>query len=271
MRFDTLRSLLAKAAAEDLEIDHLDVEQAFLNPTLKERIFIQLPPFFRELFPHLIGDMDAFVELNKALYGLKQAPRKWYIMVKEFYSKLGLQCSTADPNVFIGRGVYLPIFVDDKLIIGKRAAVDQIKIEIMAKWKCKDLGPADLFVGFQIEQNRAERSIRIYQTFYITKLLQRLKLENVNPVKLPISAGTVLQPDPENLLEGNKIMAYRQIVGSVLYLANCTRLDISYCVYNCIITYTPFPLLQVASLFPIAPATDTCRNIRNPANQIEAH
>jgi hypothetical protein len=26
-------------------------------------------------------------------------------------------------------------------------------------------------------------------------------------------------------------------------------------VYNCIITYTPFPLSQVASLFPIAPAT----------------
>jgi hypothetical protein len=28
-----------------------------------------------------------------------------------------------------------------------------------------------------------------------------------------------------------------------------------FCVYNCIITHTPFPLFQVASLFPIAPAT----------------
>ena len=124
MRFNTLRSLLAKAAAEDLEIDHLDVEQAFLNPTLKERIFMQLPPFFRELFPHLISNTKVFVELNKSLYGLKQALREWYTMVKEFYNKLRLYRSTADPNVFIGRGVYLPIFVDDKLIIGKRAAVD---------------------------------------------------------------------------------------------------------------------------------------------------
>ena len=100
----------------------------------------------------------------------------------------------------------------------------------MAKWKCKDLGPADLFEGFQIERNRAKRSIKIYQTFYITKLLQRLKLKNANPVKLPIPAGTVLKPDPDNLLEGDEITVYRQIVGSVLYLANCTRPDISYAV-----------------------------------------
>ena len=43
------------------------------------------------------------------------------------------------------------------------------------------------------------------------------------------------------------------------------------CVYNCIITYTPFRLFQVASLFPIAPATDPCWNTRNPTNQIAAH
>jgi hypothetical protein len=35
MRYDTLRFLLAKAAAEDSEIDHLDVEQAFLNPVVQ--------------------------------------------------------------------------------------------------------------------------------------------------------------------------------------------------------------------------------------------
>ena len=31
--------------------------------------------------------------------------------------------------------------------------------------------------------------------------------------------------------------------------------EVTECVYNCIITHTPFPLFQVASLFPIAPAT----------------
>jgi hypothetical protein len=43
------------------------------------------------------------------------------------------------------------------------------------------------------------------------------------------------------------------------------------CVYNCIVTYTPFPLFRVVSLFPITPVTDPCRNTRNPANQIIAY
>ena len=133
MRFDTLRALLAKASAEDLEIDHMDVEQAFLNPTLKERIYMRLPPYFVELFPELVTSEDAYLELNKSLYGLKQAPREWALMVIAFYESLGLKRSDADPNLFIGREVLIPVFVDDKLIIGKRTAVDRVKAEIMAQ------------------------------------------------------------------------------------------------------------------------------------------
>jgi hypothetical protein len=119
MRFDTLRFLLAKAAAEDLEIDHLDVEQTFLNPTLKEKIYMQVPPHLRELFPNLVGDGDAYLKLNKSLYGLKQAPWEWYLIVKAFFDTLGLKSATAYPNLFIRKGVYILLFVDDILIIGK--------------------------------------------------------------------------------------------------------------------------------------------------------
>ena len=52
-------------------------------------------------------------------------------MVKEFYGSVELESSTADPNLFVGREVYIPIFVDDKLIIGSRTAVNVVKKEIM--------------------------------------------------------------------------------------------------------------------------------------------
>ena len=52
----------------------------------------------------------------------------------------------------------------------------------------------------------------------------------MNPVRLPVPAGTVLKPDDDNLLEGDNITVYRQIVGSDLYLANSTYPDISYAV-----------------------------------------
>ena len=175
---------------------------------------MSIPDILKELIPELAKQEDAYFVLNKALYGLKQAPREWPKMVKESYGSVGLKSSTADPNLFVGRGVYIPIFVDDKLIIGPRTTVDVVKKEIMQRWKCKDLGPVDLFVGFQIQRNRAKRSLKIHQEFYISKLLQRLKLENANPVRLLVPAGTVLKPDDDNLLEGDDITVYRQIVGS---------------------------------------------------------
>ena len=65
---------------------------------------------------------------------------------------------------------------------------------------------------------------------YTKKLLERLKMDNCNPAKLPIPAGTVLKPDIESLLKYDDATVYRQIIGSTIYLSNCTRLDISYAV-----------------------------------------
>ena len=43
---------------------------------------------------------------------------------------MGLKLGNLDPNLFIGRGVYLLLFVDDMLIIGDYKLVDDIKREI---------------------------------------------------------------------------------------------------------------------------------------------
>jgi hypothetical protein len=173
--------------------------------------------------------VDAFLKLNKSLYGLKQAPRAWFYMVKKFFQELGLKSSTADPNLFTGHGVSILLFVDDMLIVGKRQQVDTMKAKILKQWKGKDLKAVDTFVGFQIVRNRKERTLTIHQSFYTTKLLERLGMDKSNPVALPIPTGTVLKSD-DNFLEGDDITVYRQIVGSTIFLANNTRPDISYTV-----------------------------------------
>jgi ATP-binding cassette subfamily B (MDR/TAP) protein 1 len=76
VRYDTFRFLMAKVAAKDLNLDHVNVETAFLNPTLQEEIYIQIPDLLREFLPELKGVEDAYLKLNKSLYGLKQAPRE---------------------------------------------------------------------------------------------------------------------------------------------------------------------------------------------------
>ena len=51
----------------------LDVVTAFLNPTVNNEIYMDLPDRVDRLDPSLAATAG-FVSLNKALYGLKQAP-----------------------------------------------------------------------------------------------------------------------------------------------------------------------------------------------------
>ena len=76
IRHTTLRALLARAAKEDLEIDHIDIDTAFLNAKLKEDIYMkvpndEVPELWDELHPELKGRNDVYLKLLRSLYGLK--------------------------------------------------------------------------------------------------------------------------------------------------------------------------------------------------------
>jgi len=69
-------------------------------------------------------------------------------MVKKFFKNIGLKLADADPNLFIGNKVYILLFVNNILIAEKRQHLNIIKIRILRKWRCKDLGPIKVFIGF---------------------------------------------------------------------------------------------------------------------------
>jgi hypothetical protein len=94
----------------------------------------------------------------------------------------------------------------------------------------QNLGPAEVFVGFQIDRDRTNQTLKLHQTMYTNKLLKQLKINNYNLIRLPIPAGTVLQPNTKDPLDRNKATVYRQVIGLTIYLANCTRPNISYIV-----------------------------------------
>jgi len=69
-------------------------------------------------------------------------------MVKKFFKSIGLKLAKANPNLFIGNKVYILLFVNNILIIGKRRYLNIIKIRILREWRYKDLGPIEVFIGF---------------------------------------------------------------------------------------------------------------------------
>ena len=153
---------------------------------------MQVPDYFELIMPG-ITKHTYYLQLLKSLYELKQALKAQFQLVKKEFSKLGLKLGDLDPNLFISRGVYLLLFVDNMLIIGDYKLVDDIKREINKLQKCEDLKATSTFVGFQIERDRKNCILRIYQFIYTLQLLERLGMANSNPRDLLIPARIVLR------------------------------------------------------------------------------
>ena len=63
---ESVRLLLALAAAKVCRVHHLDVKSAFLNGELAKTVFVRLPPGFT-----VKGEEHRVLRLRKVLYGLR--------------------------------------------------------------------------------------------------------------------------------------------------------------------------------------------------------
>jgi len=68
---------LAKATSKNLKANYIDVNIAFLNPTLEKEVYIEVPRFIKNIFLKVKG-LNIYLKLRKALYRLKQASKVWF-------------------------------------------------------------------------------------------------------------------------------------------------------------------------------------------------
>ena len=94
VHYETIRMLLALSAAEDLEAHHMDFQTAFLNSTVTEELFMEVP----EGLPSTDATGRPLVcKLNKSIYGLKQSPRCWNDLLNAWMMQQGFTRTHADP------------------------------------------------------------------------------------------------------------------------------------------------------------------------------
>lgn len=65
----TIRVILNLAITHKWELQHVDINNAFLNGTLQEEVYMVQPHGF------ISSDKTLVCKLHKALYSVKQAPR----------------------------------------------------------------------------------------------------------------------------------------------------------------------------------------------------
>lgn len=227
-KLSTLRVLLSHVAALDLELKHVDVRTAFLNGELTEEVYIEVPDGLREMYP------DKCLKLDKAIYGLKQAPRVWWLNLSTTLGKHGFIPSFADQCLFIKKGkhglVYCLVYVDDMLFAGHAEDVQDAVNIILQTYDATDEGDAKSFLGLAIIRDRARRILKLSQKAYIEDMASRFSFhtEHINrKVTIPMTCD---HPEPGTPLDQSQAGNFASLIGSMLYLANCTRPDISYAV-----------------------------------------
>jgi len=234
-KMPAVRVVLANAAEQNWEIEHVDVKSAYLNAPLEEVIYMKPPRGV--LKP---GQEGKYCRLLKGLYGLKQAGRGWYLeMSKVFLKELGFERSAVDHSVFFRRSnvehTIVAVATDDMAVTSKRMEdAKRFKLEISKFWEITDNGPIKWFLGFQIKRDRTARTISINQHAYIESMVERFELTEAKPVSTPMVTGAQFSieqgPATANQAARMRGVPYAEAIGSVLWPVVVSRPDAAYAV-----------------------------------------
>lgn len=146
--------------------------------------------------------------------------------------------SPADDCLYIGQRngeiIYLLLYVDDGLVISKsKLILDSFLNDLMNTFEIKIYEPR-YFIGFEIERNRAKKSLRIHQFEYINKLVNRFQMNDAKEVSVPMDPtvrySKAMGPTTFEEKEEMKSKPYNELLGCLQFVVNLTRPDIAFSV-----------------------------------------
>lgn len=219
-KLTTLRILLAIANRFNMYIHQMDVKSAFLNGDLDEEIFMIPPEGFEK--------SNKVCKLQKAIYGLKQASRMWNEKFNDFVTRIGFKRCASDyclyAKIVNGIRCYILLYVDDLLIVCDDEQMIQTIRGLMKKeFEMTDIGNIDTFLGMHIEHNREKGIIRMSQTQYLTKVLNKFGMNDCKPAATPIEKGIHLSNEQKKV---DASVPYRELIGCLIYATQTTRPDL---------------------------------------------
>ncbi|CAI7834013.1 unnamed protein product, partial [Closterium sp. NIES-54] len=159
--------LLRVAAQRDYELHSLDFSTAFLRGSLHEEIWLRRPPGFTGSFP--TGTQWI---LQRPVYGLRQAFHEWHDTLRTTLAALGFTPSTATRRCF--------------------SALTRHCHRSTSSCKRRS------YLGLQITQDRARRTITLTQSHMVHQVLQRFGFQFSSPQPNPLSTSHSLSAPPSD-------------------------------------------------------------------------
>ena len=230
-KMQTFRYQMAHAAQHNLLHEIIDVKSAYLEADMKMPVYINIPGH-----PPPPG-MAA--RLVKSLYGTKQAGRNWHqTIVPLLTTQWSFTQSAADPCMFYhykDKDDYcvLCLFVDDFSITSTRVKTssrDTFMKSIKQQFKTSQSDDNNVYLGIRCRRLGPHKMF-LDQSLYVKDFVHMYGFDDVRPTATPTS-GRPLSKDQMPVEQSEKDAMskhpYRHIIGSLRYLEQCTRPDISF-------------------------------------------
>ncbi|XP_036347715.1 uncharacterized mitochondrial protein AtMg00810-like, partial [Rhagoletis pomonella] len=120
----------------------------------------------------------------------------------------------------------IAVYVDDLLIASSdKLELQSIKQEIASHLQVVDKGPVQLFLSMEVEREGETGPITICQKGQIKQLLQQHSMIDCRITSTPLEPKQQLHCSSDECKRVDP-QEYQSLIGSLLYLALCTRPDI---------------------------------------------
>lgn len=230
VEWSTVRLLLTLAVTRNLCTTQIDFKNAFVQSTLPEPIYVELPPGGYGNHPENKGQV---LEVHKSLYGDRRAPKLWYIHLRTKLEEIGFNVDKNDACLFVKPGCIFVTYVDDGIFIAEdQSVIDQVLKDLDTQGlDFEEMGSLMDYLGVHVGPSKtSEHSIELTQPDLTNRLIEVLGLTNAKIASTPAEGPLGMCTNDE---EASGLFNYRSVIGMAMFLCNNTRMDCAMAVHQC--------------------------------------
>jgi hypothetical protein len=235
MKWSTFRMILSLGASMGTAIRQFDVKSAYLHGTMKEEVWVRQPEGFE-----VPGKEHLPLRLQKALYGTKQGGHEWHFTLLNFmlhdlgWDASGYDWATYSKSWDDGTWALVGFWVDDATAVGSEERVQELEKAIEKQFGISGGGEVHWILGTSIRRDVKSHHIYLSQEEYINSVATKFNVQNSRPVYSPLPLGidfsAMQRPETEVEKAEAAKLPYRELIGSLMFAAVVSRLDVAYSV-----------------------------------------
>jgi len=235
---DSVRLFLLLAALNDVDIQSADVQNAFLQAPVLEKVWLTAGPEFGP-------DQGKNMIVVRALYGLKSASASFRSFMAKKLDEMGFKSSKGDFDIWMrpaikGNGIeyyeYVMLYVDD-VMASSHNALDLMKeLGRGIKYKNDKIEPPGNYLGAQLKKKTLPNGMHCwslssdkYVNAAISNVDESVKKKNRRvpcKSKTPMTSDFIPELDGSNELSQEDLTFYQELIGILRWATELGRTDI---------------------------------------------